>query len=187
MTEASPPLPAVTCTFGHYTQTTPWADVRTLPWSELTILLTRHEAGPKEGSGIVPATFSGTRRHKADAQRIDVAFLDSDAGATLQEITAAIGARGWAAVVSSTHSHLTTRTRAKRGNWDRFRAAAAATDEDVTPAGLPGNREGLSAGDRRGRARGAGRGGIRHLRAPALPKVPHRHPAAAALDGCRLR
>ncbi len=134
MTEASPPLPAVTCAFGHYTQATPWADVRTLTWSELTILLTGHEAGPKEGSCIVPATFSGTRRNKADAQRIDVAFLDSDAGATLQEITAAIGARGWAAVVSSTHSHLTTRTRAKRGNWDRFRAAAAAVDEDGTPA-----------------------------------------------------
>ena len=133
-------------TFGHYTQATPWADVRTLPWSELTILLTRHEAGPKEGSGIVPATFSGTPTDKADAQRIDVAFLDSDAGATLQEITAAIGARGWAAAVSSTHSHLTTRTRAKRGNWDRFRTAAAATDEDGTPAELPGNREGLSAG-----------------------------------------
>jgi len=43
MTEASPPLPAVTCAFGHYTQATPWADVRSLTWSELTILLTEHE------------------------------------------------------------------------------------------------------------------------------------------------
>ncbi len=56
------------CTFGHYTQTTPWADVRTLPWSELAILLTGHEAGPKEGSCIVPATFSGTRRHKCPSE-----------------------------------------------------------------------------------------------------------------------
>ena len=73
---------------------------------------------------------------------------------------AAIAARGWAAVVSSTHSHLSTRTRAKRGNWDRFRAAGRAQPTtDGTPAALPGNREGLPAGDRRGRARWSGGGG----------------------------
>src|SRR4051812_31005729 len=125
-------VPTYSCTFGIYNQTAPWDDTRTLPWSELTILLTGHEVGPKEGSCIVPAIFSGTRRHKADAQRIDVAFLDSDAGATLQEITDAIAERGWTAVVSSTHSHLTTRTRAKRGNWDSFRIAA--TDPALAPA-----------------------------------------------------
>jgi hypothetical protein len=38
----------------------------------------------------------------------------------------------WAAVVSSTHSHLTTTTRAKRCNWDRFRVGA--TDATAAPA-----------------------------------------------------
>ncbi|MGG5890589.1 DNA primase family protein, partial [Falsiroseomonas sp. HC035] len=91
-----------------------------LSWTDLAALLTRHEIGAKEGSCVVPATFTGTRRHKNDAARIDVVMLDSDAGATLQEITQAIKAHGWAAVVSSTHSHLTTRTKAKRGNWEEF-------------------------------------------------------------------
>ncbi len=112
-------------TFGHYTQTTPWTDVRALTWAEIAALLTRHEVGAKEGSCLVPATFSGTKRHKADAQRIDVAFLDSDAGATLPEISAAIAERGWTAIVTTTHSHLTTMTCTKRGHWDMFCSQAA--------------------------------------------------------------
>ena len=110
-----------TFTFGTYNQTAPWTDVRTLSWPDLANLLVRHEPGQKEGTCIVPATFSGIRRHKSDANRIDVAFLDSDSGITLQEISLALSARGTAAVISSTHSHLCTRTRAKRGNWERFR------------------------------------------------------------------
>lgn len=111
-------------TFGHYTQTGPWTDRRAMSWPTLATFLTNHAIGAKEGTGIVPAIFSGSRRQKGDAQQIDVAFLDSDAGATLQEITAALSRHGWAAAVSSTHSHLTTTTRAKRGNWDKFRTAA---------------------------------------------------------------
>lgn len=111
-----------TCTFGHYTQTGPWTDRRALLWADLARLLTTHEIGPKEGTCIVPAVFRGTRRHKADAAQIDVAFLDSDSGATLEEIRAALSARGRLAVISSTHSHLTTSTTCKRGNWDKFRA-----------------------------------------------------------------
>ncbi len=120
------------CTFGYYTQTGPWTDVRALAWPDLAALLTQHGIGAKEGTCIVPATFSSPRRHKANAQRIDVAFLDSDAGTTLQEITDAIEVWSWAAVVSSTHSHLTTTTRAKRCNWDRFRVGA--TDATAAPA-----------------------------------------------------
>ena len=89
-------------TFGVYDQTAPWTDVRAPSWPELRAVLTRHGVGPKEGSCIVPATFAGARRHKADARRIDVAMLDSDAGATLAEIRDAVARRGWAAIVSST-------------------------------------------------------------------------------------
>lgn len=109
-------------TFGTYNQTTPWTDCRSLTWPQLVAELTTHGFGAKDGTCIVPAVFRGTRRHKADADQIDVVFLDSDTGATLEEIEVAITARGFRAVVSSTHSHLTTTTSVKRGNWDKFRA-----------------------------------------------------------------
>jgi hypothetical protein len=108
-------------TFGHFQQKEDWTDVRLLTWPELVPLLTTHAVGRKEGACIVPAVFSGTRRKKAEAVRIDVAFLDSDGGATLEEIRTAVAARGWAAIVASTHSHLTTRTTVKRSEWERFR------------------------------------------------------------------
>jgi hypothetical protein len=125
-------LPTFTATFGVYNQTEPWTNTKSLTWPDLTAKLTAHEVGPKEGSCIVPATFSGTRRKKADAQRIDLVMLDSDTGASLQEIVDAVTQQGWSAVISSTHSHLTTTSRAKRGNWDGFRIAT--NDPDVAPS-----------------------------------------------------
>ena len=116
------------CTYGTYTQTD-CTDQRNLSWPELTDVLTRHIVGPKEGTCIVPAVFSGDRRTKSDAERIDVAVLDSDAGATLDEIAAAVRAVGLAAVVSSTHSHLTTTTKASRVNWERFKGVRPADAE----------------------------------------------------------
>lgn len=62
--------------------------------------------------------------------QIEVAFLDSDTGTTRDEITAAIVALGWCAIVASTHSHLCVTTQVKRQNWDKFRAEA----DDPTPA-----------------------------------------------------
>ncbi|TDH60799.1 hypothetical protein E2C06_20080 [Dankookia rubra] len=118
-------------TLGHDTQSV-WTDVRCLRWSDLAVLLTTHHVGPKKGSCIVPATFSGQRRHKSDAQRIDVVFLDSDAGASMDEISSAVAKHGWAAVISSTHSHLSSRTRVKRSNWDKFQTTAA--DKAAAPA-----------------------------------------------------
>ena len=121
-TDSDAPAPKhvlVTCGSGEQ-QTAPWTGVRTLTWPELGTLLTQHQIGDKTGTCIVPATFRGIRRRAADADRIEFVMLDSDAGATLNQIAAAIRAHGWAAIISSTHSHLTTRTTAKRGNWDRF-------------------------------------------------------------------
>ena len=123
--------PTYVCTFGTYNQATPWIDVRSLSWSELSNLLTKHEVGQKEGTCLVPAVFSGVKRAKADAVQIDVVFLDSDAGYSLQEISSAITDKGWQAVISSSHSHLTTTTKVKRGNWDKYRAAA--NDMDALP------------------------------------------------------
>jgi hypothetical protein len=119
------------CTFGTFTNTE-WTDQRSLTWAELAALLTHHEVGPKEGTCIVPATFTGKRRHKNDAARIDIVMLDSDAGYTLEQIRDAIADWGWAAVIASTHSHLTTRTKARRGNWDKF--LLTAKDQRRAPA-----------------------------------------------------
>ncbi len=119
-------------TFGTHSQTTSWTDRRRLAWPDLANLLTAHVVGQKEGTCIVPAVFRGTERKKRDAVQIDVAFLDSDAGSTLHEICAAIRARGWSAIVSSTHSHLATRTRAKRSNWDKFLGGAAARPDSAS-------------------------------------------------------
>ncbi|WP_052214199.1 phage/plasmid primase, P4 family [Belnapia sp. F-4-1] len=121
-----------TCTFGIFNQTTPWADVRSYSWLELGGLLSDHQIGPKEGSCIVPAVFSGIRRSNADARRIELVFLDIDDGTTRREIAAAIAAKGYAAIITSTHSHMTTRTRIRRSNWEKFRAAAA--DPTTAPA-----------------------------------------------------
>ncbi|HWL67120.1 MAG TPA: hypothetical protein VNS22_01920 [Geminicoccus sp.] len=120
-------------TFGIYNQDSDWDDRRALTWQDLIPLLTRHEVGPKEGTCIVPATFFGMRRKKLEAERIDVAFLDSDAGFTLDEIEAAVRRRGWAAIIASSHSHMTTRTRVKRANWERY-AAQFPADMPATPA-----------------------------------------------------
>lgn len=108
-------------TFGYYTQKSDWTDRRCLAWPVLVETLTTHEVGPKEGTCIVPATFRGTKRAKADADCIEVAFLDSDSGASLDEIRTALAARGWRGIIASSHSYLTTTTTCKRGNWDKYR------------------------------------------------------------------
>ena len=107
-------------TFGSSHTQAEWSDFRRLTWPQIVQELTSHKPGQKEGSCIVPAQFSGLRRHKNDAQRIDVAFLDSDSGLPLSTIEANLKRRGWEAVVSSTHSHMTTQTKVSLSNWDRF-------------------------------------------------------------------
>jgi len=62
-----------------------WTDVRALTWPALAAILTAHGVRSKAGTCIVPAVFSGGRRKKAEAVQIEVATLDSDSGATLDE------------------------------------------------------------------------------------------------------
>jgi hypothetical protein len=119
-------------TFGDHQTQAAWKDVRALTWPELVALMTNHAAGAKTGSCIVPARFRGTSRKKTEAQQIDVALLDSDVGHTMEELRQAVAAKGWRAIITSTHSHLTTRTSSKRGAWDKFLAAHG--DPDTAPA-----------------------------------------------------
>ena len=110
----------ITITRGASRTAATWPDRWTGTWPDLAGLLTTHATGPKDGACIVPALLREPTRKKEHAERIDVAFLDSDSGAPLAEIVAALELHGWAGVVSSTHSHLSTRTEAKRSHWDRF-------------------------------------------------------------------
>jgi hypothetical protein len=104
-----------------------------MSWPQHAALLTTHEVGPKGGSCIVPATFRGTERKQSAGERIDLILLDSDSGATLEEIAEAIGRHGWAAAIASTHSHLSTITRAKRGAYEKWLTDAGIAISD--PAG----------------------------------------------------
>ena len=180
---AAATAPTYDFTFGVHNQTAPWTDVRTLSWAGLVDVLTRHEAGPKKGTCLAPAVFRGELRRKEYARRIDVALLDCDAGATLAEIRDAIARRGWAAVVSSTHSHLSTRTRARRADWVRFRAAAGGRRGDRPSPAPSCSGKRASCRGRGGRQGGGGDRRARRLRASPLPEVPRRRPAAAPLAG----
>lgn len=124
-------ITTIAVTFGVFNQKTAWIDLRQLRWLDLAGMLTRHTVGPKEGTCFVPATFRGGERKKAQASQIDIAVLDSDSGATLEEIQATLAARGYNGIISSTHSHGTTRTRVKKSNWEKFFGAA---DDPVTAA-----------------------------------------------------
>src|SRR4051794_27756289 len=95
-------------TFGTAHTQISWDDRRSATWPDLAKMLTTHKRGPKEGSCIVPAVFRGARRHKADADQIDIIALDADCGHTLDEIKTAVESHGWAAIIHSTHSHMTT-------------------------------------------------------------------------------
>lgn len=87
-----------------------WRDRRILSWDEIVALLApeRPPVGPKDGPCYVPCTFAGVRRQKSAAQRIDLLCLDSDTGHHLDHILFKLREKGWAAIVHSTHSHMTT-------------------------------------------------------------------------------
>ena len=64
--------------------------------------------------------FSGSRRPKAHAERIEIAFLDSDSGAPLHEISGSIERFGWPRSSALPTRHITKQTIVRRGHWDRF-------------------------------------------------------------------
>jgi hypothetical protein len=107
-------------TTGASKTATAWSNRWAGEWPDLATLMTTHKTGPKDGPCVVPALLREPTRKKEFADRIDVAFLDSDTGLPIGEIEAALVAAGWAAVVSSTHSHMTTKTEVKRSHWDKF-------------------------------------------------------------------
>jgi hypothetical protein len=86
---------------------------RRLPFNELLPRLMESPIGAKDGACYTPATFRGNRRNAFDSDEIGIVVLDSDCGHTFEEITAVIDAAGYASLIHSTHSHLTTQTLVK--------------------------------------------------------------------------
>ena len=116
--------PRFRVTFGHYLDDT-WSSAQEISWDQLGQQLADFKVGQKEGTCIVPAEFRGDKRAKNDAETISLVFLDLDDGTPLDEIRDALEAKEWAALVHSTHSHLTTTTKVKASNYDRYKAASA--------------------------------------------------------------
>src|SRR4029077_9627204 len=93
------------CTLGDGARYEIWNQRRVL--ADLLPRFTQSPLGPKDGTCFTPAIFSGNRRNKMQAVEIGVVVLDSDCGHELHEITAALDAAGYEAIIHSTYSHLT--------------------------------------------------------------------------------
>jgi hypothetical protein len=112
-----------TLTFGQSKTQSKWPEKRSLTFPELADLLADAPAGPKDGPCYVPAVFTGVARRMDKAARIDVAVLDADCGHTIEEIRAAVTAKGWRAIIHSTHSHMIDRTEIAEAPADKWLAA----------------------------------------------------------------
>jgi Protein of unknown function (DUF3987) len=120
--------PLINLTFGRSKSEIRWADRRSISWSALAQMLATAAVGQKDGACYTPATFSGVARRMDQATQIDVAVLDSDTGHTLEQIRAAIKAKGWAAIIHSTYSHLTNQTIIAAEPADKWLAANPGAD-----------------------------------------------------------
>jgi hypothetical protein len=87
-----------------------WVRRATMTAPDFLAMLSKSLPGPKDGECFTPAIFSGQERRKDQADKIDVAVLDSDCGYTLAEIAATIDEAGYEAMIHSTHSHMAGRT-----------------------------------------------------------------------------
>lgn len=137
-TAAPLPEPRFGLTFGRSRAEVRWQDRRAVTFTELGDLLRHAPVGGKDGPCYTPAVFSGTVRRKDQATEIHVVVLDADCGHTLEEIRSAIAARGWRAIIHSTHSHLTERTHlaaAPAEKWLTANPGATITDYMVAKAG----------------------------------------------------
>lgn len=97
-------------TFAASRAETRWKDRRYYDFTSLSHQLAASPVGTKDGACYTPAVFSGISRKQDQATQIDVVVLDSDCGHSLDFIRDAIAAKGWRAIVHSTHSHLTEQT-----------------------------------------------------------------------------
>jgi RecA-family ATPase len=111
----------ITISLGGGVEETNWTPHRLPDWSHFARWLTTHEEGPKEGPSFTAARLKAQWRNSDAAEENDVLMLDYDSGYTLAEIEAAVRAKGWAAAISSSHSHLTRTTDLGEKGWLKFK------------------------------------------------------------------
>lgn len=105
-----------------------------MTWAELCRVMTRHEAGAKQGRCIIPASLTGKRRGNKEATEIHALVLDYDHGADLDTLVRAVEAKGWTAAIASTHSHLTTETAVRKTVWQKYLKENPDQDLDAAAA-----------------------------------------------------
>lgn len=89
-----------------------------------------HREGDKEGSAWSPHCFNDNLRRSLKQTRTHMAVLDLDDGTPLNTIRANLFFEGLAAIIASSHSHLSTRTVFRRSELDAWRDANPAADEE---------------------------------------------------------
>jgi hypothetical protein len=109
-------------TFGQKAVQTEWpaSERQELTWAEVVEQFTAHRNGKKDGRCFVAGWLKGTRRLKDQVAFLSLLVLDSDKGATLEELRQLFKKHGVAAIISSTHSHLTTTTEVAESAWTEW-------------------------------------------------------------------
>jgi len=112
----------ISLTFGKSRSEVRWSDRRSMTFDDFADLLRKPGVGIKDGPCYTPAIFTGTARRMDQTARIDVVVLDADCGYSLGEIADSITAKGWRAVIHSTHSHMTNQTQISEAAFEKWRA-----------------------------------------------------------------
>lgn len=107
-------------TFGRSRSEFRWTDRREITFEQFAELLATAPVGGKDGPCYTPAIFNGFSRRMDQAAAISVVVLDADCGHSLEEIEAALKARGWCGIIHSTYSHLTTQTPVAAGAVEKW-------------------------------------------------------------------
>jgi hypothetical protein len=97
-----------------------WTDERELKWDQLSFGLTNHKVGQKEGSCYIPGKLSKPRRQNQNVEEIHLIVLDSDGGEDFESIKVSMDIlHGLKCAIATTHSHLKTRTKIKRKEFEK--------------------------------------------------------------------
>ena len=111
---------STTITLGAGKDHAVWSERQVFTWPEMAPRLTQHLPGLKDGLCYTPATFSGTRRQKLDAECIGVAALDVESGTNLEDAAKAIRKRGLAAAIATTFRHMMNESEVSAADFARF-------------------------------------------------------------------
>ena len=120
-------------TFGKSHSEVKWSDRREITLDQFAEIPNRPVVGNKNGECYTPAVFSGTARRMDQTVRIDVAVLDSDCGHNLIEIEGALQRLGWAAIIHSTHSHMSDTTLIAAAPYEKWLADNSAHSKASFP------------------------------------------------------